>query len=70
MDSTISAIDHAIAVYMFENKLTVEKMAESLDMTANTLRNKRDGISDWRLSEVFKLCEFIGKTPDELFGLK
>lgn len=70
MDKTLSEIDQRIAYYMFKNKLTVEKMAERMGMTANTLRSKRSGKTDWTLSEMMKLSEMLGVTLDKLAGLK
>ena len=64
-----SAIDKNIAFFMFEQKLTVEKMAALLGMSANTLRAKRSGERQWTMSEVMKLSDLMGKTLDELVGM-
>ena len=68
MEQFITAIDRSIALYMFDNKLTREQMAAQLDMSANTLRWKREGKNEWLLSEVMKLSELTHKTLDELTG--
>lgn len=70
MAEITSAIDHAIAFFMFEQKLTVEKMAQLLGMTANTLRAKRSGERDWTWSEILHLSDLLGVTPNELAGIK
>lgn len=66
--STI-AIDEAIAFFMFEQKLTVEKMASLLNMAPNTLRAKRSGERPWTWNEVMQLADITGKSLDELAGL-
>ena len=68
MEQFITAIDRSIALYMFDNKLTREQMAAQLDMSANTLRWKREGKNEWLLSEVMKLSELTHKSLDELTG--
>lgn len=70
MESTTRAIGREIAAFMFEQKLTLEKMAALMSMTTNTLRYKRDGRFDWKWSEILRLSELTGKSPDELAGLK
>lgn len=68
LEQFITAIDRSIALYMFDNKLTREQMAAKLDMSANTLRWKREGKNEWLLSEVMKLSELTHKSLDELTG--
>jgi hypothetical protein len=68
LEQFITAIDRSIALYMFDNKLTREQMAAQLDMSANTLRWKREGKNEWLLSEVMKLSELTHKSLDELTG--
>ena len=70
MEHVAVSIDRAIGYYMADNKLTREQMSELIGMSTNTLRWKREGKSEWTLSEILKLSEIIGKTPDELTGLK
>ena len=67
---TVQSIDRAIGYYMVDEKLTQEAMANRLGMTANTLRSKRKGENDWTWSEVLRIAELVGKTPDVLAGLK
>ena len=67
--STVGIIDKAIGYYMVDEKLTQESMAKRLNMTANTLRWKREGKNDWSWSEILSLSELLGKTPDELAGI-
>lgn len=63
-------IDQKIAFFMFEQKLTVEKMAGLLGMTPNTLRAKRSGKTEWTLGEMMELSDLFGMTLDEIAGLK
>ena len=68
MSKSVRAIDDAIAFFMFEQKLTVDKMAGLLAMSANTLRAKRSGERPWTWDEVLLLSDLLGKTLDELAG--
>lgn len=69
VDKSTRAIDEIIAFFMFEQKLTVEKMAALLGMSANTLRAKRSGERPWVWDEILHLSELTGKTLDELAGM-
>ena len=64
------AIDSAIGDYMKEQKLSQTQLAAKLDMSANSLRNKRTGQTDWSWSEILTLSNIMGKTPDELSGFR
>ena len=55
---------------MADNKLTREQMSELMGMSTNTLRWKREGKNEWTLSEILKLSEIVGKSPDELTGFR
>lgn len=66
MQQVAAAIDKAISYYMVDNNLTREQMANKLGMSPNTLRWKREGKNEWLLSEVLKLSDITGKSPDEL----
>ena len=66
---TIKTIDLAIGYFMAEQKITRGQMASMLGMSANTLRWKREGKSDWSLSEILRLSDITGKSLDELAGL-
>ena len=68
-DKSVEIIDKAIGYFMVDEKLTQESMSKRLNMTANTLRWKREGKNDWSWSEILTLCEILGKTPDELAGI-
>lgn len=69
-DRAVKAIDLAIGYFMVEQKLTREQMAELLGISTNTLRWKREGKTDWSWSEILRLSDITGKSPDELAGLK
>ena len=66
----LKAIDKSIAYYMADTGLTREQVAKQLGMSANTLRWKRAGESDWSWSEILTLSELTGKTPDELADIQ
>lgn len=68
MEIITQSIDRAIGYYMTDNKLTREQMAELIGISTNTLRWKREGKNEWLLSEILKLSEITGKSPDELTG--
>jgi len=70
MEQVAISIDRAIGYYMADNKLTREQMSELMGMSTNTLRWKREGKNEWTLSEILKLSEIIGKSPDELTSFK
>ncbi len=64
----LNAVDLAIRYYMAEKEITREQMAKEMGMSANTLRWKREGKTDWTLSEILRLSCLTGKTVDELAG--
>lgn len=66
---TLTAIDDAIAYFIFEQKITREQMADLMGMSANTLRWKREGKNGWTWSEILRLSDITGKSPDQLAGL-
>lgn len=68
MELITQSIDRAIGYYMADNKLTREQMAELIGISTNTLRWKREGKNEWLLSEILKLSEITGKSPDDLTG--
>lgn len=67
--NTVEAIDTAISEYMAANDCGNTQMAALMKMTTNTLRSKRNGSSDWSWSEILKLADLTGKSPDQLAGL-
>ena len=66
----ISSIDRNIGYFMVEQKINREQMAALMGMSANTLRWKREGRSEWLLSEVIALSKLTGKSIGELSGLQ
>ena len=64
------AVDSAISQFISEQKITREKMAKLLGISANTLRWKREGRYDWSWSEILRLCDLLDKSPNELAGIK
>lgn len=69
-EQAVKSIDLAIGYFMVEQKLTREQMASLLGMSTNSLRWKREGKKDWTWSEILRLSDITGKSPDELAGLK
>lgn len=68
MEQAIKSIDLAIGYFMVEQKITREQMAKLLGMSANSLRWKREGKKDWTWSEILRLSDITGKSPNELAG--
>lgn len=68
-ESARKAIDMAIGYFMVERGITRGRMAELMGMSRNTLRWKREGKYDWTWSEILRLSELTGKTPNELAGI-
>lgn len=69
-EQTAKAVDAEIKRYMDESGNTYTWLAERLGMNQLTLHNKRTGKTEWKWSEILKLCELTGKSPDELAELK
>ena len=68
MEQSIKSIDLAIGYFMVEQKINRGQMAEMLGMSANSLRWKREGKYDWTWSEILRLSDITGKSPNELAG--
>mgnify|MGYP002541848625 CR=1 FL=1 len=66
----VENIDSAIAVYLRRSGKTQDQLATSMNMTANSLMNKRKGLTDFKLSELVRLSEIVGLSLDDLTGLK
>ncbi len=64
--SVIRAIDAAIADYMSAENITQLQMAEKLNISPNTLRWKRAGKHDWSWSEILRISDMTGMSPNEL----
>ena len=60
------SIDAHISAFLAESGKSVAWLANYLEITPNTLRNKREGRNDWRLSEVVKLSELFCKSLTDL----
>ena len=68
-EQAAKSIDLSIGYFMVEKKINNGQMANLLGMSANTLRWKREGKTDWSWSEILLLSEILGKSPDVLSGL-
>lgn len=65
----VNFIDRAITEYLSEQGITRGQLAETLGMSTNTLRWKRQGKYEWTWGEILALSEIVGKSPDELAGM-
>lgn len=45
---------------------TDAQICDALGISASSLRRRRTGASEWRVSEVFKLCGLMGCTASEI----
>lgn len=61
-----SAIDRKIATYCVVHKMSQDSFAKLIGISAKSLYSKRMGYSDWKLSEVNKLCSILDESPDSL----
>lgn len=69
MDNRITeTIAANVDEYRKSNRMTKRVLADALGMNYNSLRNKMCGKSEWKWSEIMKLAEMTGMTPDELAG--
>ena len=66
---TTKTIADNINRYRKLRKVTQKALASELGMTANSLRSKMCGESEWKWSEILKLSEITGMTPTELAGI-
>lgn len=66
---TTKTIADNIDRYRKPRKVTQKALASELGMTANSLRSKMRGESEWKWSEILKLSEITGMTPTELAGV-
>ena len=69
VNKSLECIDLALGYYMVEQKISRENLASMLDMSSESLRNKRNGKTPWTWNEILKISDILGKTPDELAGL-
>ena len=69
MEKVTKHIDREIALYMDREHVSQTDMASKLNMTTNTLAAKRRGDSEWRWSELQRMCELFHMTPNQLTGI-
>ena len=69
---TINRLSATISYYFGERKDWGTAGFENIAIFGawNHVRWKREGKSEWTLSEILKLSKIIGKTPDELTDFK
>lgn len=58
-------LDRAISIYLLDNKMTQAQLAEKLGMTENTFRWKRQGVREYKTSELLALTDLLGMSLDE-----
>ena len=69
MKEIAEAIDRKVSTYCIVHKMSQDSFAKLMEMSTNTLQNKRNGYTDWKWSEILKLCDIIGDTPNGLAGI-
>lgn len=67
MGAAMSAINDAVAIYLFKNGKSRGDLADAMGMSRKTLRLKLSGESELTLSEVDKLCEITGVDISSIF---
>lgn len=63
------AIDREITLFLRDYGVTQGELAKSLGMSENTLRWKRNGKHEWKLSEIVKLAKVMGVSLDEVLAI-
>lgn len=66
----IETIDRNITAFLKSRGSSMTWLASQLGITTASLQNKRNGRTDWKWSEILKLCEVLDVTPDALSGIK
>lgn len=66
----IETIDRNITAFIEKRGSSMTWLASQLGITTASLLNKRNGRTDWKWSEILKLCEVLDVTPDALSGIK
>lgn len=62
------AIDYGeIRKTMWENKISMSKVARELDISTSTLSRKLSGQNEFTVSEAIKLCDFLRLNPTSIF---
>lgn len=49
-----------------ETGTTDAQICDALGISTSSLRRRRTGANEWRISEVFKLCGLMGCTASEI----
>lgn len=69
MASYVESVDNAITVFLRRNNMTQEQLASRLGMSEVTLRSKRTGVTEFKLSELIALSEIFDTSLDSMvFG--
>ena len=68
MEKTTESISKRVKHFMVDEGLNQTAMSQKLGMALPTFNKKLNGITDWKWSEILKLCGFLDVTPDELTG--
>ena len=66
--TTIHPAYYKIKGYQIIKQISDEQAAAALGVCVRTYRDKRDGYSDFTLSQSNKLSEILGQSKDVLFS--
>ena len=59
--------NYKLRAWMGANKVTLEKLAEMIDMPYPTLQTRLAGKTQWKLSDIMALMKATGLPFEELF---
>lgn len=68
MGATLSAINDAVAIYIYKPGNNRKKLAEEMGMDRNTLKRKLNGDSEFTMGEFDKLCTIVGAIPSDILS--
>ena len=62
---TFERLSKAVRVYQANSGKSQKQVAKEIGMTPESLRNKLCGRTEFKLSEINRLCQMVGMTLDE-----
>lgn len=62
---TFERLSKALRVYQANSGMSQRQVAKEIGMTPESLRNKLRGRTEFKLSEINRLCQMVGMTLDE-----
>ena len=66
----MESVNEKIGAWLLVNGNTRAELADALGITRPTLSTRLDGSAPWRFSEIIKLSELLGTTPNDLAGIR